>query len=118
MLEVRHGLAIQHPLVEQALTQFFLAPLLLVVEVVALLTPMVILVVLAAVLALGIQAQELEVLHLHLVKETLVGMRYQMVYSTFFPLVAVALMQQAVQAQTWLLERVEQVRHRLLLELQ
>jgi hypothetical protein len=55
---------------------------------------------LAAVLALGIQAQELEVLHLHLVKETPVGMRYQMVYSTFFPLVAVALMQQAVQAQT------------------
>jgi hypothetical protein len=35
-------------------------------------------------------------------------MRYQIVYSTFFPLVAVALMQQAVQAQTRLLERVEQ----------
>jgi hypothetical protein len=104
VLVVRHDLETQHPLVERVLTQFLLAPLLLVVEVVALLTPMVILVVLAAVLALGIQAQELEVLHLHLVKETLAEMRHQMVPLHFFQVAAVALMQQAVQVPLLLLE--------------
>jgi hypothetical protein len=115
VLEVRHGLAIQHPLVEQALTQFFLAPLLLVVEVVALLTPMVILVVLAAVLVLALLGQEREVLHLHLVKETLAEMRHQMVPLHFFQVVVAALMQQAVQVPLLLLEWVEQVQHHQLL---
>jgi hypothetical protein len=118
VLEVRHGLAIQHPMVEQALTQFFLAPLLLVVAVVDSLMPMAFLVDQVVVLVLALLEQEREVLHLRLVKETLVEIQYQIVHFQFFQVVAVALVRLAIQVPLLLLERGERVQHRLLLELQ
>jgi urease accessory protein UreF len=103
VLAVWHGLVIQVPLVEQALIQFLIPSLLRVVEAAARLIPMVILVGQVVALGLVTQEQELEALHLHLVKETLVVTRFQIAHSPYFLLVAVALMRQAVQVPILLL---------------
>jgi hypothetical protein len=75
---------------------------------------MVILVGQVVALGLVTQEQELEALHLHLVKEMLVVMRLQRVISPYILLVVVALMHRVTQAQKRWLGLVEQVRHRQL----
>jgi hypothetical protein len=109
----QHDLETLLLLVAPGLTQFFLALHLLVVVGVALLIPTVIPAAQVEAQVVVSQGQELGVLHLHPVKVTLVETQLQTPYSTYFPLVVVALMVRAMQAQIRLLERVAMVLHPL-----